>query len=316
MDTTKGAGPEVTCVGILVADVIARPVRELPRRGQLTLVDHMSTHIGGCAANTGIGLARLGVQTGVVGKVGKDGLGDFVVRTLEENCVDTTAMVYDADISTSATMVMVSEDGERSFLHYMGANAALTGEDIDFDYLANSKVVHVAGAFVMTALDGEPMAKLLRRAKEMNLITSLDTVWDAQSRWMDVLGVVLPHVDCFVPNWEEAKMLTGREKPEEIAAVLMDRGVKTVGVKMGEDGCYLRSGDDAVRLPALKVKAVDATGAGDAFVAGFLTGIVKGWDLEKTGRFANAVGASCVQAVGAIAGIRDFDETMKIAMGA
>ena len=304
--------PEVVCVGILVADVIAHPVREMPKRGQLALVDEMVTHVGGCAANTGIGLSRLGVPTGVAGKAGDDAFGDFVEKTLEKNGVDTRALVRDTQTKTSGTMVMVSEDGERSFIHYMGANAELTYEDLDIDYILQARLLHVAGTFVMTKFDGEPTSRLLKLARERGVITCLDTVFDAQGRWMSILKDSLPHLDYFVPSLEEAKRIANREEPEEVAQVLIDHGVKTVGLKMGDEGCYLRSGNESVRLPALKVDAVDATGAGDAFAAGFLTGVVKGWDLEKTRRFANAVGACCVQAVGTTAGLKSFEETMKM----
>jgi len=306
---------EVVCVGILVADVIARPVRELPQRGQLMLVDEMVTHIGGCAANTGIGLARLGVRTGVVGKVGNDAFGDFVQKTLAENGVDTRAIVKDNQTRTSATMVMVDEGGERSFIHYMGANAELVFEDLDLDYILGARLLHVAGTFVMTKFDGEPTTRLLKLAKQRGLITSLDTVFDAQGRWMSLIEDALPYVDYFVPSLEEAKRITNRERPEEVAQVLIDHGVKCVALKMGEAGCYLRSGETSLRLPAFKVAVVDATGAGDAFAAGFLTGVSKGWDLEKTGRFANAVGACCVQAVGTTAGLKSFEETMRMIEG-
>lgn len=311
MSIQRQNAPEVVCVGILVADIIARPIRELPRRGQLALVEQMVTHIGGCAANTGIGLARLGIETGVIGKAGTDGLGDFLVRCLQENNVDVRSLVRNDAAATSATMVMVSEDGERTFLHYLGANAEFTYEDVNLEYLELARVLHVAGSFLMPKLDGEPTARLMKTAREMGLVTSLDTAWDARNRWMSLLKDVLPYVDYFVPSIEEAKRLTGRDKPEEIAASLLDCGVGTVGLKMGEEGCYLRSGGDAVRLPAYKVQAVDATGAGDAFVAGFLTGVVKGWDLELTGRFANAVGACCVQALGTTTGLKNFEETMR-----
>jgi sugar/nucleoside kinase (ribokinase family) len=100
-------------------------------------------------------------------------------------------------------------------------------------------------------------------------------------------------------------MITGKHEPRDVAQVLMDHGVKTVGLKMGDQGCYIRSKDAEIRLPIYKVCAIDALGAGDAFAAGFLTGVVRGWDLERTGKFANATGAFCVTALGATTGIRD-----------
>lgn len=106
-------------------------------------------------------------------------------------------------------------------------------------------------------------------------------------------------------------MLTGKEDPEDIAQVFLDHGVKVVGLKMGERGCYIRTADVQLSIPRYQVQAVDALGAGDAFAAGFLTGVVKGWDLEQTGRFANAVGALCVTALGATTGVRSLEETLE-----
>src|SRR5579872_6393102 len=111
---------EIACLGILVADLLGRPIDSLPPRGRLGLVENMTLHIGGCASNTAIDLARLGVHTAVLGKVGTDGLGDFVVATLARDGLDTRAVVRDPRVNTSATMVLVGADGERTFLHYLG----------------------------------------------------------------------------------------------------------------------------------------------------------------------------------------------------
>ncbi|MDW8321248.1 MAG: PfkB family carbohydrate kinase, partial [Armatimonadota bacterium] len=152
---------------------------------------------------------------------------------------------------------------------------------------------------------------LLRRAKESGIITSFDTVWNPSSGWMNAVKPCLPYVDYMIPSIEEAKMLTGKQDPEDIAQVFLEHGVKVVGLKMGERGCYIRTEDVKLAIPRYQVQAVDALGAGDAFAAGFLTGVVKGWDLEQTGRFANAVGALCVTALGATTGVRSLEETLE-----
>lgn len=296
---------DVTCLGILVADVIGKPVDNWPDRGKLMLVDTMELHTGGCASNTGTALAKIGIDTAIIGKVGDDGFGDFMVNELSKWGADCSGIVRDTKASTSATMVTVHGDGERSFIHYIGANATLTDEDVDYDVVKRTKVLHVAGTFLMPAFDGEPTARVLKKAKEMGVTTSLDTAWDSRGNWMKLLEPCLPHLDYFVPSMEEARMITGKHEPSDVAKVLLDKGVKTVGLKMGEEGCYITDGRDEVRLPIYKVNAVDACGAGDAFAAGFLAGIVNGWDLEKTGKFANAVGAFCVTAIGATTGIKD-----------
>ncbi|MER3473869.1 MAG: carbohydrate kinase [Armatimonadota bacterium] len=302
---------EVTCLGILVADVVGKPIDTYPERGRLNLVERMELHSGGCAANTGVSLAKIGIKTAVIGKVGNDGFGDFLVQVLQKHGIDTRGVKRDEKEATSATMVMVHSDGERSFLHYIGANATLRLEDVDMDLVRQSKVLHVAGALVMPGIDGEPTAQLLRRAKEMGVITSFDTVWNANSGWMQTIKPCLPYVDYIIPSIEEAKMLTGKEEPEDIAQVFLDHGVKVVGLKMGERGCYIRTPEVKLAIPRYQVQAVDALGAGDAFAAGFLTGVVKGWDLEQTGRFANAVGALCVTALGATTGVRSLEETLE-----
>ncbi len=304
--------PQVTCIGLLTADVVGKPIDSLPERGKLKLVERMELHTGGCAANTGIALARLGVKTAVIGKVGADGFGDFIVQRLTAHHVDCEGVVRDAEAATSATMVLVHGDGERSFLHYYGANATLRESDIDIGLLRRNKVVHIAGAFLMSSLDGEPASRILGEVQRAGVTTALDTAWDATGSWIQKLGCCLRYVDYFMPSYEEARMLAGgREDPAEIAAFLLNAGVKVVALKMGERGAYIRSLDgQEIRIPAHRVETVDALGAGDAFVAGFLTGIVRDWDLERCSRFANAVGACCVTALGATTGVRSFAETL------
>jgi sugar/nucleoside kinase (ribokinase family) len=301
---------EITCLGILVADLVGKPVDEYPARGKLVLADRMELHNGGCASNPGIDLAKIGMGTAVIGRVGNDGLGDFMVNALRGAGVDVGGVVRDRDAGTSSTMVMVHSDGERSFIHCIGANARLTEDDVDFDLLRSTKILYIAGSLLLPALDGEPAARILKKAREMGIITALDTAWDPTGRWMSVLEPCLQYVDYAVPSIEEARQITGRREPADVAEVLMDHGVGVVGLKMGEGGCYIRSSDEEIRLPRYEVDAVDAVGAGDAFAAGFLAGVYYGWDLEKTGRFANAVGAHCVTALGATTGVKSLDETL------
>ena len=303
--------PEVMCLGILVADVVAKPVDVFPERGKLVLVERMGLHTGGCASNTAIGLARIGISAGIIGKVGNDGFGDFFLSVMEREGIDATGVARAAATNTSATMVLVHGDGERSFIHYLGANATLRAEDVDPAAFAGARLLHVAGALLMPALDGEPTMRLLLEAKARGLITSLDTAWDSTGRWMELIAPALPHLDYFVPSIEEARMLTGAQAPADVADALLAHGVGVVALKMGEHGCYVASRSQRLRLPAFDVATVDATGAGDAFAAGFLAGVVKGWSLEQTARFANAVGALCVLDIGTTAGIKNLQETLR-----
>jgi sugar/nucleoside kinase (ribokinase family) len=301
----------IICLGIMVADVIGWPMHTLPEKGRLVLVDEMSLHTGGGAINTATALARLGLPVQVVGKIGSDPFGDFLVSALTRRGISTRGVARDPDVGTSSTMVMVDDDGERSFVHYIGANARLTLDDVDLAMLNRASILYVTGALVLPGIDGEPTAELMKQARERGVLTFLDTVWDGTGRWMAVIEPCLPYVDYFVPSLHEARALTGQNEPTDAARALLDHGVGTVGLKMGCDGCLVMTDNGKlIRQPAFKVKPVDATGAGDSFSAGFIAGVWLGLSLERTARLANAVGAMCVTGVGAAGGVSTLDDTL------
>lgn len=301
---------DVVCLGILVADLLGRPVDALPLRGRLSLVEEMSLHIGGCAANTGIALRRLGLDVAVMGMVGDDGLGEFVINTLRRNGLDITGVKRQRTASTSASMVLVGSDGERTFLHHLGGNAMFRSSDVNWSVLRRSRLLHIGGALVMPGFDGEPMAEVLKQARDQGLRTALDTVWDATGRWTELLGPCLPYIDYFMPSLSEAQEITRRREPADVAKALRDTGVGTVALKMGPDGSYVLDANGEATVPPFSVTPVDGTGCGDAFVAGFLCGALNEWDIERSARFANAVGAMCLTALGAIDGIGSLEQTL------
>ncbi len=305
---------DVACLGIVVADLVTKPVENLPEKGRLTLVKNIQLHTGGCATNTGFALAKLGLKVAVLGKVGKDGLGDFIFHQAQSMGVDTTGLIQDGQGNTSATIVMVSKEGERTFLHSLGANGRYALRDIDFGLIKKYQILHYAGSFLLPKLDGESIASLLKKARSSGIVTSLDTAWDATGRWLEVLEPALSHLDIFLPSIEEARMITGKKVPEEITSFLLKYGIKFIGLKMGEKGCFLQErGKGGIYIPAFPVEVRDTTGAGDAWVAGFLAGFIKGWALEKIGRFANSVGALSTFAFGATEGVRSIEESLKFA---
>lgn len=301
----------IICVGIMVADLIGRPLHAFPEAGRLVLVDEMHLHTGGCAVNAASVLAQLDLPVEVVGKVGQDPLGDFLISKLRERGVDMHGVARTAESGTSATMVMVDPDGERRFVHCLGANRLLTRQDIHMQQLTSAAIVHIAGSLVLPGLDGEPTADLLKACKSAGVTTFLDTVWDDTGRWMSLLQSALPYVDYFVPSLPEAQALTGERDPQNVAQRLLEAGVNTVALKMGGEGCFVMDqAGTRFQLPAFDVPVVDATGAGDAFAGGFIAGVWHGWSLEKTARFANATGALCVMGMGASGSVRPLGETL------
>jgi sugar/nucleoside kinase (ribokinase family) len=304
--------PDVVCLGILVADAIARPVDELPERGTLGLVEDIGLRGGGCALNTASALVRLGLTAAVVGKVGVDRLGDFLLGLLDERGIDRRGVLRDETAATSATVVLVGSDGERTFLHHRGANAVLSADELDLERVLSGRALHLAGTLVMPALDGEPTAAILRQARARALLTSLDTAYDATGRWERVLPC-LPELDICSLGLVEGQAISGEREPARIAAWLRSRGVAEVAVKMGAHGCYVAGDDFEGQLEPVPVVAVDGTGSGDAFAAGLLYGTLAGWPLEQAARLANAVGALATTAVGAVEGVRSLEETLPLA---
>ncbi len=303
---------DVLSLGIFVVDVIGKPIDSFPEKGELVLFDELEIHSGGCANNTAIALARLGVSVGAMGKIGNDNFGNLVLQTLTENNVGTAGIQRNTGANTSYTFVAVASDGERSFCHYIGANGELCENDINWDIIKTAKILHIAGALVMPQFDGQPMANVLKKAKALGITTSLDTAWDATGKWLETLEPCLPYVDIFLPSLTEAEHLTGTSDLREISTFLRNYGISTIGIKMGERGSYVSTPDEDMFVPAYPVNIIDATGAGDAYVAGFLAGTIKGWDLKTTAQLASATGAACVTAIGTTAGIQNLEETMKI----
>lgn len=307
---------DVLSLGIYVVDVLGRPIDTFPEKGKLVLFDELEIHAGGCANNTAIALARLDISAGAMGKVGSDAFGDQILQTLTHNGVDTAGIQRDVHTSTSFTFVTVASDGERTFYHYIGANGELCETDLNWELIKRAKILHIAGALVMPRFDGQPMANVLQKAKALGITTSLDTAYDATGKWLDTLEPCLPYIDIFLPSLVEAQQLTGLSEHREIVQFFRNSyELHTIAIKMGENGSYVSTPEAEHVVPAYPVNVVDATGAGDAYVAGFLAGTIRGWDLKATAELASATGAACVTAIGTTAGIQNLEETLKISRG-
>lgn len=290
--------------------MLAAPVREVPAAGELALVDTLTLHGGGGAFNVSTRLARWGLAVEVAGKVGTDAFGDFLLGQLDDRAVGRRGVVRDPGAPTSASVVLVDPAGERSFLHLLGANGALRLEELDPEILYAGRCLLFTGALVMPALDGAPAARMLADARRRGIVTALDTVWDPTGAWERVVPA-LPHVDVFLPSLAEARAITGQHEYEAVAGALHARGVVEVLLKLGRHGCYASGPGFAGAIDPVEVETVDETGAGDAFVAGFLYGRLAGWSFEQSARFANAAGAVAATAIGAAEGLAGVDEILR-----
>ncbi|MBI3921380.1 MAG: sugar kinase [Armatimonadetes bacterium] len=309
MDPAKDI--DVLCAGLLVADVMAKPIDKIPAWGRLGTFDLIEHHVGGCAANTAADLAILGAKSAVCGCVGADPAGDFVRSRLSDLGVEVSGVVDKPASSTSYTFVMLSSAGRRRYLHHIGANARFTDTDVSDELLRRSKILHIGGAFLMPGMDGAPTANLLKRAKSLGLTTCMDTAFNPKAEVSALLQPCLPYLDIFLPSLEEAEAISGLREPAEILELWDVHEMKVTGIKAGTRGCFLRTNGETQHFPILQVEVADTSGAGDAFIAGFLYGWLKGWEIPRIARFANATAAFCVQAIGCSAGLRPAEEIVR-----
>ncbi|GMV79309.1 MAG: hypothetical protein AMXMBFR7_04930 [Planctomycetota bacterium] len=296
---------DILCVGIVVVDAVGLYVDEWPREGSLLLFDRVEQHIGGCPANTALGLAKLGIRTGLVAKVADDGLGAFVKEQMRRHGVDVRGLKTEhGPTSTSYSFIMLPRSGDRRIYHTLGCNGTFAPKDVDTKLFKGPKWVAFEGLSLMPRLFGANLAKLLKAARKAGARTAGDTALNSKLEdWRPVFAGCWEHFDVFFPSEEEAHRITGPLKPREVCRWFRDRGVKIAGVKLGSRGCAVETDDGYEEVPAYKVKCVDTTGAGDAFMAGFLTGMLKGLHPVEAARLGSATSAHCVQAVGATTGI-------------
>ncbi len=302
---------ELVTLGAVCADVMVRPVEAMPPRGKLALVDGLDMHLGGLAGVTAAVYSRLGGTAAFVGRVGADSFGDFLLNALAQSGVNTSGVTRDPGHRTSATVVMVGGDGERTFLHHIGANAATAESDLPESLLAGAQCLHWGGPSITPRLDGPAMGRVFAAARARGLRTSMDTCYDGRNVWLPLIEPALPHLDLVFSSLEEARMYTGRQEPADIAAFYRGYGVTTVVVKLGEAGLYLEHEDESYHLPAHRVPVLDTTGAGDAACGGYLYGYLRDWPAETCGRLANAVGGLTVQAMGGAGAISSLEETLR-----
>lgn len=304
---------DITCVGHLCADVLVKPFNSLPQKGKLSLATNFKMLVGGCAANTAIDISKIGLKCALVGKIGVDGFGEFISQTLEKEGVSTQNLVVSNNDETSASVVAISDDGERSVVHSFGANATFCFDDIDLSILDKTKILFIGGTLLLPSFDGEGAEKLLKIAREKGIVCCMDTAWDSTGEWMSKIGCSLKYLDWFMPSIDEAVLLAkGEKEPEKIVEIFMGYGVKNVVIKLGKDGCFVKceDGEELYSRGFDKIKAIDTSGAGDSFCAGFLTGLSKGWEIPECAKFANAVGTHCVMEIGTTTGIKSMEDTL------
>ncbi len=298
-------------VGLLVADHLCAPIPRMPKSGELVLTDHLLLNIGGCASNAAMDLARLGVKVGVVGCVGRDAFGRFVIETLQREGIDTSTIRQLDDVGTSGTLIINVDGEDRRFIHTIGANARITAKDIPLEQVRQAKVLYLGGYLLMPGLDADELAELFRQARAAGVITMLDIVLPGAGDHWRGLAPVLAETDIFLPNNDEAEVITGTADPCRQAEQFREAGAKTVVITCGSAGTILAAEGLRVKADVYPVSYVGATGAGDAFDAGYIAGLLAGGDPIECLQWGSALGASCVRSIGATESVFTREEAQE-----
>lgn len=311
-------GPDVIGIGEVLIDFIAtEPVSYLEASA-------FRKFFGGAPMNTLVGVVRLGLTAGAITVVGDDPFGHFLLRELRDNGVDVSRVRVKGNVRTTLAFVANEpETGERTFIFYRspwvkGTSVdSLSPEDIDYDYISSAKILHVSGF----SLSGNPTRRAvlsaIEYARRVGVKVSFDPtlrldVWRSERTLRRLYSAVLKLSDIATFSREEAEFIFRTSSPDEAADKALKYGVSVVGIKLGDKGALVKTRDGRrIYEPAFKVKPVDTTGAGDGWNAGLLVGLIRGWDLERCVKVANAVGALVVTKHGAITTLPYRDELNK-----
>ena len=301
----------VVTLGAHILDVLARPVEGIPGGQDTVVVDEIRVTAAGAAAGTAVALARLGNDVVSVGAIGDDDLGDLLVTIMQRNGVDVRGLVRRTADQTSASILPIRPDGGRPSFHVPGANLTLTAGAVGPGLLVAADFVHLGGPDVTFGLNDPAFFAMLAQARETGTVVTMDLLSNLPELVGDA-AAFLPHVDHFLPNEEQAAAMTGHDDPEKAARSLLARGPKTVIITLGGEGSIVATADGVERLPALPVDVVDTTGCGDAYCAGFITGLARGRDVPEAARWGTAAAATVAQGLGSDACLTDLDSVLAL----
>ncbi len=288
---------DVIGFGALNVDKLYK-VNMIAREEEESFVIDFQEAPGGSAANTIAGLARLELRTGFIGKIAGDREGELLLNDFRKEKVDTNGIVVSKKGKSGVVMGYVDGKGERALYVDPGVNDWLDFKEINLDYAVDTKFLH------LTSFVGEKpfeaQKQLVNQLSTVKISFDPGTLYARKS--LKSLKTIIQKSHVAFPNESEIRLLTGRDF-EGGSKVFISEGVSLVAVKLGARGCYVTNGRESHLVAPYKKKLVDTTGAGDAFCAGFLYGLIRGRDLYECGRLGNFVAARCIEQVGARKGL-------------
>lgn len=303
-DLNEKKSIEVICAGILVYDIALPPIDSLPNAGELFNVGAPKHLIGGSAANTSIALAKLGKKVAAIGFVGKDDLGEKIIENLRNTDVLVDNILTSKFFETSQSIHVLVNGEDRRFIHYFGANSEFRVDHLkasmeNYDFKSNPKIIVIGGFLLLPGFNASELNDFLKLLKNHNFTIVLDVAFDKnQLNLKEDLASVLKNVDYFLPNFDEAYILTNSQNPEIQARTLINWGAKAVVITCGVNGSFFMTENYNLKLGVYAVDVKDESGAGDAFTAGLVYGLQESWDIIDCLKFASVLAASVCREVG------------------
>lgn len=265
-------------------------------------------NIGGEAVNGSVASVRLGDRAAIFCTLGNDMAGDMIASKLAEQGVDTSRILRSDEHPTPVTTIFVAEDGNRKSITN-GSHSYNFHPERYPERFTDAKAIVLGSLFRAPFNDPDVIRAVVSAAKENGQLVFADTkLPNFRKLSLGDIADSLPMIDYISPNEDEAKWITGETDPDRMADVLLGMGVKNVIIKLGGRGCFFKNSGGTVRLDACNVDVVDATGAGDNFLAGFISEIIRGRTGGEALGFANACGAICATVVGANTALKDREQ--------
>ena len=311
MGRKKDSASSLLVFGDLNVDVIGR-VDAWPVPGGECLCPQLELHCGGVGANCALAIAPWGIDVQLLGCVGKDRFGELLVETLQKTGVDIRGVQRSARSLTGILYINVTPDGQRTFFGSRGANQFMDPGRVSRGALEQCTAAHLVGYSFLNPGPEKMARQILRQFHARGKRVSLDVGMEPAKRISKKILRVLPQVDLLFVSSEEAALLTGQSNTRKNFLRLQRAGAKEIVMKTGKRGCLISEGGILREVPPFAVRAVDSTGAGDAFTAAFLQARLRGWPALEAALVANAAGAAAASRVGAGRMLSDITGTLKL----
>ena len=271
-----------------------------------------SINAGGEGVNGSIASAKLGMKSALLCFLGDDQAGDLIEVELEKNGVDTSCIVRTSENPTPVTTIFVAEDGNRKSITNNAHRYNFHPEQYP-DRFTDTKAVVIGSLFRAPFNDPDVIRAVVSEAHSKGITVFADTkIPNFRRLTLDEIADSLSMIDYITPNEDEARFFTGEDEPEKMAEVFLEKGVKNVVLKLGGRGCLLMNSSETIYVPAHRIDVVDATGAGDNFMAGCVSELIRGSDMRDALELANACGAICTTAVGTGTALKNREQVLRM----